>query len=705
VLIGALHLGALWALAFVQPLLDLLGKNADFFVARHNTRGDILAFAIGFTVLPPLAMLVVEAIAERIRPTLRWGIHLLLIAALSAALLLQVLKDDFFSGPAGLLIVLAVALGIAIAAAYVRTRFVPSLLSVLSPAPVVFLAIFLLSSDVSKLVLPQEAVKAENVRVTARNPVVFVSFDELPVSSLMDSHGRIDAKAYPHFAELARQATWYRNNTSVADFTSRAIPAMLTGVNPGYSKLPIASDQPDNLFTLLGKTYRVRARETETELCPQSVCGGKTGVIAKGGEETEGSGSRIKDLWSDLSVVSEHLLLPNSLAAKLPAVDQTFSNFRTGGVDRPISAPNPRGHVARRGGNIATAAGETREQIFDQFLASIDTHLRSLYFIYWNIPHFPWQYLPTGQQYPLSPSTDREAFRTGTADLRWTHDRYLVDHALQRHLLQTGYADELLGRLIAKLKRLGIWGRAVVVVTADHGIAFEPGEYRRISDEANLAETTSVPLLIKEPGQHRGRVVNVHSCDTDILLRIARALKVKVPWQTDSCPSDEVRVDNKLGRRLTMPLDEYVRQRDAKVTRNARLFGSDEGLDARFRWGPNKALIGKRVSAVASQPPSGAHAELEHADRYGSVDPTSTSVPVLLQGTISGTGGGEPLAVAVNGRVEAVGQTYDLGNEARFLTMIPPSSLVRGPNQVEIYRVHRGSGRLRLEPLGGTPGG
>ena len=34
---AALHLGGLWALAFAQPLFDLLGRNAQFFVARGST--------------------------------------------------------------------------------------------------------------------------------------------------------------------------------------------------------------------------------------------------------------------------------------------------------------------------------------------------------------------------------------------------------------------------------------------------------------------------------------------------------------------------------------------------------------------------------------------------------------------------------------------------------------------------------------------
>ncbi len=44
----ALHLGALWAFAFVQPLFDLLGKDATFFIVRDSTVGDILVFAFAF---------------------------------------------------------------------------------------------------------------------------------------------------------------------------------------------------------------------------------------------------------------------------------------------------------------------------------------------------------------------------------------------------------------------------------------------------------------------------------------------------------------------------------------------------------------------------------------------------------------------------------------------------------------------------------
>ena len=208
-LVGSGHLAALWALAFAEPLFDLLGRNADFFVARGNSAGDILVFSFAFTLVPPLAMLALEAVAAQIDRRLRWAVHLFLVAVLVAAIALQVFKG-VADGPGGVLIALALLTGGLVAAGYARTRFLRGVADVLIPAPVVVLAVFLLFSDVSDLVLPQSEAKAAAIRIRSHTPVVEVVFDEFPVGTLMDREGQIDASRYPAFAELAAQSTWYR---------------------------------------------------------------------------------------------------------------------------------------------------------------------------------------------------------------------------------------------------------------------------------------------------------------------------------------------------------------------------------------------------------------------------------------------------------------------------------------------------------------
>ena len=89
----ALHLGALWAFAFVQPLFDVLGRQAQFFVARGNTTADIVVFALVFTFVPPALLAALVWAVGRIRPALGDGLQLVLVGLLVAAIVLPPLGD------------------------------------------------------------------------------------------------------------------------------------------------------------------------------------------------------------------------------------------------------------------------------------------------------------------------------------------------------------------------------------------------------------------------------------------------------------------------------------------------------------------------------------------------------------------------------------------------------------------------------------
>ena len=202
-----------------QPLLDLLGDSPEFFVARGNTRGDILLLAFTLVLVPPTVLALVEAAFMRV-PRVREALHLAFVAVLVAALALQVVTDVLDGLPAYAAIALAAALGAGAAALYARREGLRTFLTVLSPAPAVFLALFLLVSPVSDLVLPQDDVRAAGVGGGTDAPVVMVVFDEFSGGSLLDRRLRIDASRYPNFAELARRSTWYRNATTVDYQTS-----------------------------------------------------------------------------------------------------------------------------------------------------------------------------------------------------------------------------------------------------------------------------------------------------------------------------------------------------------------------------------------------------------------------------------------------------------------------------------------------------
>src|SRR3954464_6869585 len=88
-----LHLGGLWALAFAQPLLGLLGDQAEFFVARGSTPSDIVLLALGYGLVPPLVAGAAVWAVGRVNATAGRALYLALVTLLVAALLLPPVGD------------------------------------------------------------------------------------------------------------------------------------------------------------------------------------------------------------------------------------------------------------------------------------------------------------------------------------------------------------------------------------------------------------------------------------------------------------------------------------------------------------------------------------------------------------------------------------------------------------------------------------
>ena len=213
------HLAALCALAFAQPIFDILGKNPAFFAVRGSSSSEIVFFALALTLLPPLLLIALELAVGLVSAAAAWVLHLVLVAGLIAVIVLQVLtKSDTLDGLGAL--VTAGAVGVAGAFLYLRANVVRTFLTVLVAAPVVFLALFLFDSPVSKLVFPEQA-EAKTVDVGSRTPVVLIVFDEFPTVSLMDRTQHVDAVRFPNFAGFAKNATWFRSATTVHPTRSR----------------------------------------------------------------------------------------------------------------------------------------------------------------------------------------------------------------------------------------------------------------------------------------------------------------------------------------------------------------------------------------------------------------------------------------------------------------------------------------------------
>ena len=105
-------------------------------------------------------------------------------------------------------------------------------------------------------------------------PIVLIVFDELPLVSLLDGDRNIDPVLYPNLSALARDGVWFRNATTVSDYTRWAVPAILTGRRARPDAVPTAADHPDTLFSFLSRTHRLEVIEAATGMCPRAVvCG------------------------------------------------------------------------------------------------------------------------------------------------------------------------------------------------------------------------------------------------------------------------------------------------------------------------------------------------------------------------------------------------------------------------------------------------
>ena len=70
-----------------------------------------------------------------------------------------------------------------------------------------------------------------------------------------------------------------------------------------------------------------------------------------------------------------------------------------------------------------------------------------------------------------------------------------ADLALARHLLQSQFADHLLGELLDHLEAEGLDDDALIVFTADHGASFTPETHRRLPDETGRA--ADAPFVVR----------------------------------------------------------------------------------------------------------------------------------------------------------------------------------------------------------------
>jgi hypothetical protein len=665
---AALELLAMCGFVVVQPLLEVIGGSPGFFLFHGVSGGQMMLLVALFTLLPPVVLWVVGALSGLAGRAVRSAVHLATIGLLLVLFMIQIGKH-LTSLRGVVLTVLAVLVTAVAVAAYIRFHATRQLLRFAAIGPLVFVLLFTFTSPASAVLRtggapltdPSSAPEATG----PHPPIVVMLFDELPLVSLLDEDGDLDAERFPNFARLAGDSTWYRNATGVAGWTPHALPAMLTGDWPSRDVAAHHTQYPDNLFTLLGGVYEVEAIETISQLCPPWQCGDRADR-AHGGLSTA---------LAETSALLGEIVSPREPERRV-----------TDGFREPTVAELGPRFLFRE------ARAENRPARFVEFLGWLEREAEAgrdrppLHFLHLLLPHSPWVHLPSGTRYeaPQLPMTGQ----------------WWPQLAHQRHLAQLEYTDRLLGEALAALADAGTYDDALIVVTSDHGHSFTPGVAGRrlLAGERAAAELAWVPLFIKEPGQTEGVVDDRNWQHVDLLPTIADYAGVAVPRTVDGrSVRDGPRSDP------TKYYYEYEDVTDRRVL--------DSGLFARILSDPESYpslppapltwLVGTDVAGypVTSGP---AGSQVENITSFDDVRPGSGTVPALVYGTVPDPVPEDtPVAIALNGRVVAVvpvvtGAAGDqrfaglITDEARFWT---------GANHLELFLVHDDGATLERLPL------
>jgi Sulfatase len=672
-----LTLWGLFAVGMIQPILDLYGSNPEVFIAARAGASRILLFVALVTFGPVLLCAAVLFVAGRFGRRAGDITYRALLAMAAFVAASAVLHQVIPGSNAAVGLAVLVAAGVVWLEA--RVAWARTWLRILALVAVTAPVLFLGFSDASELVWQPEAVVDTSVSVTADVPVVIVVFDELPLSSLLDIDGEVNADLFPNFARLAAGSHWFKNGQSNSIATTSSVPILVTGKIVEGAR-PTSRDHPLSIYTMLGDSYGMDVQETITSVCPNSVCAGDGGVSAASDDQLG-----VPALLVDAAVVWGHLTQPPWVTSLLPAIDGQWGGFVGGGG----------GDDAGEASGLPLAPAGQRLGWVDKMLSAADNLAgaapNTLHYLHVVAPHIPWQANPSGTQYDRPEELGSSV--TGVENGYWVEDPTRATQGFQRHLFQLGLVDRLLGRIIDSLERSGIWDEGIVVVTADHGGSFVPGEHRRWVTPTNLDALYRVPLFVRVPGQTGGEVHLESAYVIDVLPTLVDLLDIELgpEWEfagrslfDPGLPADRPHeYDHFTGHREA--LGGSVDSLDDEIAHNYELIADQSSWAGIAAVGPYADLVGQPAASLEPRMVEGVVAEFDQAERYADLDPGAGIVPTVLTGRVTlpdDLAKGDVL-VSVNGAVAGAGYLVRAGaGTSSFSAVVPEEAFRQGNNDV-----------------------
>jgi len=690
------HILLLCSLVFSQPLFNILGNQPEFLLA-HNLQGlNLLLWIVVVAFIPGIVISALIYILTKAFPALEGIIKTGSLFVLVGLFFFIQMKDSLGASPL-LLFIVSCLLAIVTLFIYARSIHLRTFFSFAAFMVVILPVIFSLGTEVRQILLPQQ--DTGNTAASGpidKNPVVVLILDEVSIFSLLDSGGNINAERFPNFAEFSGQSTWYKYATTVAEATLNAVPPIVTGqlTVSRDKKLPLAANYPENLFTLLAASHEVNAFETFTQICPGDLC--------------KSARPDWRMIAEDTLVVYAHLTAPDKVKQKLPQIDNKWAGYLR--TEEEIN-------------DLHTDKGlhphhryKVRLEKFGRFMSELEyISPASLNYLHILMPHSPWMYLPDGRLYAqteLRPFTG--TLPPGSVGAKQKSQLYsqahISDHIYQRHILQLGYVDKLLGDVLSLLRKRDMFEDAIVIVMGDHGVSFKPGESLREANEPSFQDILSVPLFIKYPGQKHSETSLRAARTVDILPTILDALNSKFDnpdfggkslLQADEAEQTTLGLQRDTGEILEFQFSEFKDRFNATVKsrKPALTNGSMDQI-----YGLNdEGLLNKAVEDLPISNPVDYTLQLDNPHLYKDIDLSQNSIPTLIRANPSAQST-QPVvatvAVSINGIIRGVSQLQHVDTvEFDYQVLVAPESFQSGSNVINFYRVDKTGEPTSLSPL------
>ncbi len=332
----------------------------------------------------------------------------------------------------------------------------------------------------------------------------------------------------------------------------------------------------------------------------------------------------------------------------------------------------------------------------------------TIHFSHILLPHRPWRFstdFRLGRELPTDPRPGSQLDRR--------RDSY---QALLRQFVAT---DSLLLELLTRLKASPNWDRTMLVVTADHGMTFVPGESFRDTinpdNPATLEDIYRVPLFIKFPRQNSPSINDCPVSAIDILPTVLTVANIDIPPSVDGshlmngCPQ-------RITRRVQWPYTGTELTTDfSDVLDRVRYYDqwikADGTVDDIHRVGLSGKLIGTRLATSS---------DIDNTITWSNIDTNAFTeiedtplgyVPARVSGRVTAPNGtcarcegvlvvDEVIVASIPELAESPAST----NPAYFTTSLLTSTLTPSSSEPELWIADWTSARPKLTRVGVSEG-